>query len=100
MATQQKVLFRGTVPTSSSSVYSVPSSTSAIITNIVIANTSGTEATVTLSIGGVEVLGSTKIVENTSLFADVKQVLNEFDAIELSASANGCTAHISGVEIS
>lgn len=100
MATQQKVLFRGDVPQTNTSVYSVPSSTSTVITNIIISNTTGSPLRATLKIGGVSALGSTEIIENTSLFADLKQVMNEFDAIEISANGTGLEIHVSGVEIS
>lgn len=100
MATQQKILFRGNVPQTNTSVYSVPSSTSTVITNIIISNTTTAPLRATLKVGGVSVLGSTEIIENTSLFADLKQVMNEFDAIEISANGAGLEIHVSGVEIS
>lgn len=100
MTTEQKILFRGAVPQTNTSVYSVPSSTSCVITNIVIANTTGVKVRASVSVGGFAILGDTEIVDNTSLFADLKQVMNEFDAIEISANGAGLEIHISGVEIS
>lgn len=100
MATQQKVLFRGDVPTTNSSVYSVPSGTSAIATSLVVSNSNIDPITVNLSIAAVKVLTSVEVLGNDAVFIDFKQVLNEFDAIETSASTTGVTLHISGVEIS
>lgn len=100
MTTEQKVLFRGAVPQTNTSVYSVPSSTSCVVTNIVVANTTGVNVRAVVKIGGFSILGETEIVENTSLFADLKQVMDEFDAIEISANGSGLEIHISGVEIS
>ena len=100
MATQQKVLFRGDVPTTNSSVYSVPSSTSAVVTSLIFSNSNTDPITVNLSMGSVAILTAVEVLGNDTVFIDFKQVLNEFDAIETSASTTGVTLHISGVEIS
>ena len=100
MATQQKILFRGDVPTSSSAVYAVPSSTSAVITNVVVANTTTTDIAVTLKVGGFSIFEGSEVPANTSFVLDLKQVMNEFDAIDTFATDTGIDIHISGVEIS
>lgn len=100
MATQQKILFRGDVPTSNSAVYAVPSSTSAVVTNIVVANTTSADSAVTLKMGGFSIFEGSEIPANTSFILDLKQVLNEFDSIEISATTTGVDIHVSGVEIS
>lgn len=100
MATQQKVLFRGDVPQTNTSVYSVPSETSAVVTSMVVSNSNSDPVTVSLSMATVAVLTSVEVLGNDAVFIDFKQVLNEFDAIETSASTAGITLHISGVEIS
>lgn len=50
--------------------------------------------------GSVAILTAVEVLGNDAVFIDFKQVLNEFDAIETSASTTGVTLHISGVEIS
>lgn len=99
MTTQQKVLFRGEVPATNTSVYSVPSSTSAIVTNLIVANTSSSSIALSISIGGFSVFSETEVFGNTSVFVDLKQVMNEFDAIEVSGSTTGLDIHVSGVEV-
>ena len=50
MATTQKMLYRGVLGTSSATLYTVPGSTSTIITSIVVTNYTATDATVTLTL--------------------------------------------------
>lgn len=100
MATQQKILFRGDVPTVRSSVYSVPSSSSAVITSIAISNTTSNPLAFSMWLGNIAFLFSVQIAQNDTIFVDTKQVLNEFDAIEMTSSLSGMTVHINGVEIS
>lgn len=99
MTTQQKVLFRGAIPATNTSVYSVPASTSAIVTNVIVANTSSSPINLSISVGGFSVFASTEVLGNTSVFIDLKQVMNEFDAIEVSGSTTGLDIHVSGVEV-
>ena len=100
MATQQKVLFRGNVPQTNTSVYSVPSSTSAVVTQIVISNGTSASVAATVKLGGFSVIDGTDLTSNDAFILNLKQVMNEFDAIEISAAQAGLEIHISGVEIS
>ena len=57
MATTTKVLYRGAAATSNTTLYTVPnSSTTTVVTNIAIANTAASSATVTINIDSVAVL--------------------------------------------
>lgn len=100
MATLTKALFRGAATTSSSTLYTVPSATTAVITNIVVDNTSSSSQTFSISLDGVEILSSSPIDANASVFFDLKQVLGTTKIISGLASATSVKFHISGVEIS
>jgi hypothetical protein len=99
MATTSKALFRGAAATSSTTLYTVPSSTNTVVTNIVVDNTSASEQTFTINLNGIALLSSAVIAANASAFFDLKQVLATTQTITGLASATSVTFHISGVEI-
>ena len=100
MATISKALARTAAATSSATLYTVPASTTAIVTNIVVDNTAATAATFAISLDGVEILSAANIDANASAFFDLKQVLDTTKTITGFASAVTVKFHISGVEIS
>lgn len=104
MATATKVLYRGAAATSNTTLYTAPNtSTSVVISNIAIANTATSAATVTLNIDTVAVLSAVSVAANSTSFIDLKQVLpanNPAKTISGSASATTVNFHISGVEVS
>jgi len=100
LSAQQKVLFRGDLLTNNTAVYSVPLSTSTIITNIIVSNGNVGAINVNISLGSVPILTSGEVLGNDAIFIELKQVLNELDTIEVSASELGGSVHFSGVEIS
>jgi hypothetical protein len=100
MATTAKALFRGAATTSNATLYTTPSATNTIVTNIVVSNTAATAATFDLSLDGVQIFNDAAIAANSSAFFDLKQVLVATDLIEGLASATTVNFHISGVEIS
>lgn len=105
MATTPKALFRGAATTTLTTVlYTVPASTSTVMSNIVITNTAATAATFTIACGvaaGQTALNTTTaIAANSSIYIDLKQVLNTTNTITGGASAVTVSFHISGVEIS
>ena len=99
MATTSKALFRGAASTSNTTLYTVPSATTTIVTNIVVSNTAASAATIDLSLDGVQVFNDAAIAANSSAFFDLKQVLVATDLIEGLASATTVNFHISGVEV-
>ena len=99
MATTSKVLARAAASTSNATLYTTPSATTTIVTNIVVANTAASAATFDLSLNGVQVFNDAAIAANSSAFFDLKQVLVATDLIEGLASATTVKFHISGVEI-
>lgn len=99
MAVTSKVLFRGAASTSSTTLYTTPSSTTTIVTNVAITNTSSTSASFTLSLDGVTFASGVVVAGNDTTSIDTKQVLVATDTITGLASATTVNFHISGVEI-
>ena len=99
MATTTKVLARTAAATSNTTLYTVPSATTAIITNIVVTNTAASAATFTVKINSIDILSGVSIAANTSAFFDLKQVVPATQVVAGSASATTVNFHISGVEV-
>jgi hypothetical protein len=100
MATLTKALFRGAAATSSATLYTVPSATTTVVSNIVICNPTGSAVTASMTINAIDLLGSVSIAANSSAFFDLKQVIPATQVIAGSASSTSVDFHISGVEIS
>lgn len=100
MPTTTKVLFRGAASTSSTTLYTVPSATTTVISNIVVTNTAGSGGTFTLSLNGTSIATAVAVAANDSVTIDLKQVLAATHTITGLASATTINFHISGVEIS
>jgi hypothetical protein len=100
MAVTSKVLFRGAATTNTATtLYTVPSSTTTIITNILVVNTTSTPGTFTLSLDGVSLATAVSVPASDSVVIDLKQVLGTTKIIQGGASATTVNFHISGVEI-
>lgn len=101
MATVTKALFRGAATTNTATVlYTVPASTTTIVTNIAVNNTAASAATFTLGLAGTALHTTTAIAANTTVYIDCKQVLSATNTITGGASATTVSFHISGVEVS
>ena len=101
MATISKTLFRGAATTDVSTLlYTVPASTTAVVTNIVVVNTSGTAATFTLSLDDVKLAETVSVGAFDSTVLDIKQVLSATETLKGGASVTDVIFHVSGVEIS
>ena len=99
MSTTSKKMFRGAAALSNETLYSVPTGSTAVVTNILISNVSGTNNTYSLIIGGIPVVSNGTVLSNDVIAIDLRQTLNALDAIEGSASSTDVKFHISGVEI-
>lgn len=88
---------RGAFATSSATLYTVPASTTIIITNIVVTNSAASAATFTLVLDGVDLFKTTAIPANSSVVIDMKQVVTTTKVITGFASAVTVGYHISGV---
>jgi hypothetical protein len=100
MATTPKPLFRGAATTNTATtLYTVPSATTTIITNIAVTNTSGSAQTYTLGLNGSSIATTVSVDANNTTFIDCKQALLATETITGGATATSVIFHISGVEI-
>lgn len=99
MATNTTALFRGAASTSNTTLYTVPSGRTAVVTNILIANTGSSAYTWTLTFDGVSIGTSVSIAANSTTVIDMKQVLAATKVIAGLASNTAVTFHISGIEV-
>ena len=101
MATTTKALARTALTTSTgTTLYTVPSATTTVVSNIVLSNTAGTASTFTLALDGVNLASAVSIPANSITTIDLKQVLATTKTITGGASTTAVSIHISGVEIS
>jgi len=105
MATTTKALARAAASLTTTTVlYTVPASTTTVVSNIAVTNTAGSAGTFTLamgpSAGQIALHTTTAIAANTTVYIDLKQVLATTNTITGGASATTINFHISGVEIS
>lgn len=100
----QAVLTRTAAATSSTTLYTVPNTTTvAVVTNIVLANTATSASSATVAIDGIAIVPTVSIPANSLVGFDVKQVIPANatpKTITGYASTTAVTIHISGVEIS
>ena len=99
MATTTKALFRGAAALTSTTLYTVPASTTTVISNIAVCNNTATAGTFTILLDDVELHKDAAIAANTTAYIDLKQVLATTKTIKGLASAITIDFHISGVEI-
>ena len=101
MANTAKVLFRGAATTNTdTTLYTVPSSTTTIITDIVVTNTTDTAGTFTIKLDDVSIATLVTIGAYDSTIFSIKQALGTAKTIKGGASETTINFHISGVEIS
>ena len=99
MATTSKVLARTAAATTSTTLYTTPSGTTAVVTNIAICNPTTAAVTASILLNDIDLLGSVTVSANSTAFFDLKQVLPATQTIKGSASSTSVDFHISGVEI-
>jgi hypothetical protein len=103
MATLPKAFARGSFATSVADIYIVPTnSTTSIVTNIVISNTTNSQQTFTILLDEVEIFNTTPIAANSTVSIDLKQVLDASTSLKKItgfATATTVKYHISGIEL-
>ena len=99
MAVTSKVLFRGAAATTSTTLYTTPATATAVVTNIGVTNTTTSAVTASILLDDVAILSGVSVDAKTSIFIDLKQVVDASDTIKGSASTTAVNFHISGVEI-
>ena len=101
MATLTRALFRGAATTTvGTTLYTVPASTTTVVSNIAVTNTAATSATFTMALNAVALQTTSTIAANSTVYIDLKQVLAAANTITGGASAITVSFHISGVEVS
>jgi hypothetical protein len=103
MAVTSKALTRGAFATTLSDMYTVPnSSTTSVITNIAITNTTSIAQTFNILLDGVELFSNTTVAAYGIVSLDLRQVLDANATpkkIRGYSSSASVKYHISGVEI-
>jgi hypothetical protein len=101
MATVSKALFRGAATTTvGTTLYTVPASTTTVVTDIVVTNTTATAGSFTIALDDVSIATTVTVGALDSTVISIKQVLATAKTIKGGASATTINFHISGVEIS
>lgn len=100
MANTFKVLYRGSAPTTSTTLYTVPASTKTLVNSFVITNTASADASYSILMDGVTVAASAVVTANDSVIIEFKQVLEAADILAGFASASTVNFSVSGLEIS
>ncbi|MGW6600611.1 hypothetical protein [Streptomyces sp. NPDC055036] len=99
MATAPANFYRGDLPSSLTTVYTVPSGATAIVTNIVATNNGSSAASIAVKVGGTFLIANAGIAAKGVLTLECSQVLDEGDSIEVQGNAVPASTHISGVEV-
>lgn len=95
-----KSLYRDNAPTSSTTLYTVPSLTSTVITDMFLVNTGSSENSITINFNGKAIIPTTHIAGNSVVNFSMKQVLAAGQTITANASSSSIIIHLSGMEIS
>jgi hypothetical protein len=99
MASSPKLFYRGSAATSSATLYTVPSGTTSVMTDIVVSNTSTNQQYVTMTVDGVNILPTVPVSPNTVISLQPKTVIAAGLIVAGSATSTDVKFHISGVEI-
>jgi hypothetical protein len=99
MAVISKVFSRTAAATSNTTLYTTTAGSTAVVTNILAANTSTSAATFTINFNSVAAFSSVPVGGNSTVTIDLKQVLTAGQIVSGSASTTAINFHISGVEI-
>ena len=99
MAVTSKTLARTAAATSNTTLYTVPSATTTVVTDIVVTNTATSAANFTMSFNDVVFAQNITVGPTDSTIIQVKQPLAATQTIKGLASATTVNFHIGGVEI-
>jgi hypothetical protein len=99
MATTAVNFYRGSAPTSTGTLYTVPALKTAILTDVVISNTSPNQQYVTINIDGVVLIPNVPISANNIVTFSFKQAIATGLIVSGVASSTDVKIHISGVEV-
>ena len=92
-------IYRGAASTASVRLYTAPTSTATLVTNIGITNAATTVATATINLATVALVSSLSIPGNSTQFIDLQQIVFDGETITASASTTAVNFHIAGTEV-
>ena len=98
MSATPKLFYRGAAATSSATLYTVPSSTTSVLTDIVVSNTSASQQYVTITVDGINLVPAVPISANSVINFQFKTVIATTKIIAGFATDTDVKFHISGVE--
>jgi len=100
MANTFTTMYRGSAPTTNTTLYTVPSDTTSLLNNILVVNTTASAQTYSFNVEDVSMAASVTVPANDTAVLDIKQVLTASATVAGFASASTVNFHISGLEIS
>jgi hypothetical protein len=98
MAVTPQLFYRGSAATTSGTLYTAPSK--AVLTDIVVSNTSSDQQYVTITVDGVNIVPTVPVSAKQVVNLQFKTVVPSGDIIAGYATSTDVKFHISGVEIS
>lgn len=99
MAATPTLFYRGAAATSSATLYTVPSSTTSVLTDIVVSNTSTDQQYVTITIDGVNIVPTVPVSAKQVVNLQFRTVIPTGDIVAGYASSTDVKFHLSGVEV-
>jgi hypothetical protein len=100
MADTLKRLTKGTLGTTSATLYTVPASTKTILKEIILCNKTATDATVTITIDGATIIGAKTVTKNDTYVIEFHSVIETGITITgLAGTTNAIDYYISGIEV-
>ena len=99
MADTSITLYRGAAATSSTTLYTAPTSVAVAVTNIAIVNDSTSAVTATINLATFPLLGGISVGANSTQFVDLEQIIYNGETITGSASTTTVDFHIAGYEV-
>ena len=99
MAATPTLFYRGAAATSSTTLYTVPSSTTSVLTDIVVSNTSTDQQYVTITIDGVNIVPTVPVSAKQVVNLQFRTVIPTGDIVAGYASSTDVKFHLSGVEV-
>ena len=90
---------RAALTTTSATLYTVPAGATALVTEIILSNTTAIDITATITLSGVALFTAAPVPANGILTLGLKQVVSTTEIIAGFASAAGLNVFISGVNV-
>lgn len=99
MANTFTVLFRGAASTDSTTLYTTPAGTKALVTSFVVTNTGTSDVTYSVTMNGVNVAKNASVSGRDSIIIEFKQLLDAGQVLAASAASTDVNFSVTGLEI-